>query len=271
MPQTDFIDISSNESSPIQNHSTNTSKPLNSINATLITILDTTLALTIPPPTSIQTIPTQEPMVSPLSHRPLTFSTPSSSPLETYPYLSSLNELPPRSSNPLPQTLSQGLSQTLPQPTFMDIEPSFPPFILSRSRLSAQPEPFLSREQVLDQLSQYQDFDRHIEKAIQNAQNVQNSLLPSFTTTSQMPPQYHFTTTSSTTIPPFRSSLPPSSTFVPLDQSLWIEGPPIPPLQEHTCPHCQCTKTIVNNLQNEIRFMLNHILEPLNHLLNQQR
>ncbi|GKB73325.1 hypothetical protein Tco_0934737 [Tanacetum coccineum] len=112
----------------------------------------------------------------------------------------------------------------------MDFEPSFPPINLSRSRLSAQPEPFLSREQVLDKLSQYQDFDRHIEEAIQNAQNVQNSLLSPFTTTSsQMPPPYHFTTTSITTISPFRSSLPPSSTFIPFDQSLWIEGPPTPP------------------------------------------
>ncbi|GJZ03077.1 hypothetical protein Tco_0521038 [Tanacetum coccineum] len=130
----------------------------------------------------------------------------------------------------------------------MDFKPSFPPINLSRSRLSSQPKPFLSREQVLDQLSQYQDFDRHIEEAIQNAQNVQNSLHPPFTTTSsQIPPPQNFTTTSTTIIPSFRSLLPPSSTFVPLDQSIWIEGPPIPPLQEHTCPHCQCTKTIVND------------------------
>ncbi|GJW77996.1 hypothetical protein Tco_0139678 [Tanacetum coccineum] len=153
----------------------------------------------------------------------------------------------------------------------MDFKPSFPPINLSRSRLSAQPKPFLSKEQVLDQLSQYQEFDHHIEEAIQNAQNVQNSLLPPFTTTSsQMPPPHHFTTNSTTTKPPFRSSLPPSSTFVPLDQSLWIEGPPIPSPQEQTCPHCQRTETIIDNLQNEMRFMLNHLLKRLNHLSNQQ-
>ncbi|GJW13978.1 hypothetical protein Tco_0018111 [Tanacetum coccineum] len=39
-----------------------------------------------------------------------------------------------------------------------------------------------------------------------------------------MTPPFHFTTTSTTTIPPFRTSLPPSSTFFPLDQSLWIEA-----------------------------------------------
>ncbi|GJW08225.1 hypothetical protein Tco_1570648 [Tanacetum coccineum] len=109
-------------------------------------------------------------MVLPLAPRALVFSTLPSSPLDLHPYLSSLNELPPRSSNPLPQTLSQCLSQTLPQPTFMDFEPSFPYINLSRSRLSAQPEPFLSREQVLHQLIQYQGFDHHIEEAIQNAQ-----------------------------------------------------------------------------------------------------
>ncbi|GJX44207.1 hypothetical protein Tco_0260883 [Tanacetum coccineum] len=169
-------------------------------------------------------------MISPLARRALVFSTPPSSPLDLHPYLSSLNEQSPRSSNPLPQTLFQGLSQTLPQPTPIDFEPSFPPINLSRSSLSAQPESFLSREQVLHQLGQYQDFDHHIEEAIQNAQNVQNSVLPPLTTTSpQMSPPHHFTTSSTTTIPPFRSLLPPSSTFVPLDQSLWIEGPPIPP------------------------------------------
>ncbi|GKD06312.1 hypothetical protein Tco_1181286 [Tanacetum coccineum] len=152
----------------------------------------------------------------------------------------------------------------------MDFEPSFPLINLSRSRMCAQPEPFLSKEQVMQQLSQYQDFDRYLEAAIQNGQNVQNSLLPLFTTTSpQMPPPIHFTATSTTSILPFRTSLPPSSTFVPLDQSLWIEGPPHSQPQEHTCPKCQRTETIINNLQNEMRFMLNHILEHLNNLSNQ--
>ncbi|GKC02674.1 hypothetical protein Tco_0994284 [Tanacetum coccineum] len=108
----------------------------------------------------------------------------------------------------------------------MDFEPSLPPINLSRSRMSAQPEPFLNRKQVMQELSQYQDFDHHLEAAIQNVQNVQNSLLPSFITTfPQMPPPFHYTTTSTTTIPPFKTSLPPSSTFVPLDQSLRMEGP----------------------------------------------
>ncbi|GJT45908.1 hypothetical protein Tco_0954623 [Tanacetum coccineum] len=156
--------------------------------------------------------------------------------------LTSLDDLPSSSSNPPPPSLSQGhsqgLSQTLPQQTPMDFEPSFPPINLSRSRMSAQPEPFLSREQVMQELSQYQDFDHHLEAAIQNVQNVQNSLLPPFTTTfPQIPPPFHYTTTSTTTIPPFRTSLPPSSTFFPLDQSLRRSSIPQP--QEYTCPHCQ--------------------------------
>ncbi|GJZ08847.1 retrovirus-related pol polyprotein from transposon TNT 1-94 [Tanacetum coccineum] len=133
----------------------------------------------------------------------------------------------------------------------MDFELSFCPINLLSARISAQPKPFLSREQVLDQLSQYQDFDCHIEEATQNAQQVRNSLIPPNTS---FPPQI-------STIPPFRTSLPPSSTFVTIDQSLWIEGPSIPPPQEHTCPHCQRTETIVKNFQNEMRAKVTAIEE----------
>ncbi|GKA56104.1 hypothetical protein Tco_0755176 [Tanacetum coccineum] len=103
MPRTDLIDLLLNESSPIQNHFINTTQPLYPINTTL----DTTLSLTIPSPTTNQTILTQGTMVSLLAPRALVFSTPPSSPLEPHPYLSSLNDLPPRSSNPQPQILSQ--------------------------------------------------------------------------------------------------------------------------------------------------------------------
>ncbi|GJT24664.1 ribonuclease H-like domain-containing protein [Tanacetum coccineum] len=65
-----------------------------------------------------------------------------------------------------------------------------------------------------------------------------------------MPPLFYPTTTS-TQIPPFRTSFHPSSTFASLDKSLWIENPPRP--QVHSCPHCQRTKTIVINLEDEIR------------------
>ncbi|GJZ08502.1 hypothetical protein Tco_0542785 [Tanacetum coccineum] len=150
MPRTDFIDLSSNESSPIQNHPTNTT-------------LDTTLSLTIPSPTISQTNPTQGTNVSPLAPRPIVLSTPPGSPLKPHTYLNVLDDLPPRSSNPPPPSLSQGLSQTLPQQTPMDFELSFPPINLSRSKMSAQPEPFLSREQVMQELSQYQDLDHHLE------------------------------------------------------------------------------------------------------------
>ncbi|GJU60067.1 hypothetical protein Tco_1237833 [Tanacetum coccineum] len=261
---TDFIDISSNESSPIQNH---TFQPLNTIHTTITTTLDTILALTIPPPTSIQTTLTLEPLMTPLAPRALTFSTPPSSPLEPHPYLSSLNEIPPRTTNPLPQVISQGLSQTLPQPSPMDFEPSFPPINLSRSRLSAQPEPSMTRDQIHQELNQLHNLERNIQESIQNAQHVQESLIPPTSITNLQMPQPFYPTTTSTQIPPFRSSLPPSSTFVPLDQSLWIENPPRP--QVYTCPHCQRTETIVNNFQDEMRFMLNHILDRLNHLSNQ--
>ncbi|GKC54695.1 hypothetical protein Tco_1077440 [Tanacetum coccineum] len=133
----------------------------------------------------------------------------------------------------------------------MDHEPSFPPINLSRSRMSAQPEPSMTRDQIHQEINQLHTLERNIQEAIQNAQNVQESLIPTTSITNlQMPPPFYPTSTS-TQIPPFRSSLPPSSTFVPLDQSLWIENPPR--LQVHTCPHCQRTETIVNNLQDKIR------------------
>ncbi|GJY92506.1 hypothetical protein Tco_0508288 [Tanacetum coccineum] len=113
-----------------------------------------------------QTIPTQGIDVSLLAPRGLVFSTPPSSPIEPHPYLTILDDLPLRSSNPPPLSLSQSLSQTLPLPKPINFEPSFPLMNLSRSRMCAQPEPFLSREQVMQQLNQYQDFDRHPEAAI---------------------------------------------------------------------------------------------------------
>ncbi|GJU18911.1 hypothetical protein Tco_1146877 [Tanacetum coccineum] len=151
----------------------------------------------------------------------------------------------------------------------MDFKPSFPPINLSRSRLSAQSEPLMTREQIQEELNHIHTFSQNVQEAIQNAQHVQDSLIPPTSiTTIQMPPPFDPITTSTTTIPPFRTSLLPSSTFVPLDQSLWIKDPPRP--QEHTCSHCQRTKTIINNLQNEMRFMLNYILERLDHLSNQK-
>ncbi|GJS70770.1 hypothetical protein Tco_0703611 [Tanacetum coccineum] len=228
MPRTDFIEISSNESSPIQNHLTNASQPLNITNTNPSTTLDTTLALTTPPPTSIQTTLTLEPLMTPLASRALTFSTPPSSPLEPHPYLSSLNEIPPITTNPLPKVIYQGLSQTLPQPSPMNFEPTFPPINLSRSRLSARPEPFMTREEIHQELSQLHTLEQNIQEAIQNAQQVQESLIPptSISTIQMPPPFYPFST--STQIPPFRTSLPPSSIFSPLDQSFWIENPPRP-------------------------------------------
>ncbi|GJU39483.1 retrotransposon protein, putative, ty1-copia subclass [Tanacetum coccineum] len=213
MPRTDFIEISSNESSPIQNLFTNTSQPLNTTNTTLTTTL--------------------EPLTSPLEPIALIFSTPSSSPLEPHPYLSSLDEIPPICSNPLPQIISQGLSQTLPQSSPMNFEPSCPPINLSRSRLSTQPEPFMNRDQAQKELNQLHTFSQNIQEAIKNAQHVQDSLIPPTTITNLHMPPLFYPITTSTQIPPFRTSLPPSSIFIPLDESLWIEEPPRP--QEHSC------------------------------------
>ncbi|GJS38416.1 hypothetical protein Tco_0563459 [Tanacetum coccineum] len=73
----------------------------------------------------------------------LVFSTPPSSPIEPHPYLTSLEDLPPRSSNPLPPPPTQGFNQTLPQHTPIDFESFFPTINLSRrgSRMSAHLSP----------------------------------------------------------------------------------------------------------------------------------
>ncbi|GJS44500.1 hypothetical protein Tco_0569543 [Tanacetum coccineum] len=104
----DYIDLSSNETSP--NHS--------QLNPN--TTIHTTLALTMPPPTSNQTTPMVEPLTTLLAPRALTFSTPPNTPIEPHPYLSSTNDAPPRSSNPFPQYVLQNLPQTLPQTTLQE-------------------------------------------------------------------------------------------------------------------------------------------------------
>ncbi|GJR71076.1 hypothetical protein Tco_0083441 [Tanacetum coccineum] len=148
----------------------------------------------------------------------------------------------------------------------MDFKPTFHPINFSRSRLSAQPDLSMTRDQIQQDLNQLHTLHQNIQEAIQNAHLVQDCLIPPTSIPNlQMPPPFYPVTTS-TQIPPFRS-LPPSSIFVPLDQSLWIKDPPRP--QEHTCLHCQRTKIVVKNLQDEMRFMLNHILDRLDHLLNQ--
>ncbi|GKD44974.1 hypothetical protein Tco_1269619 [Tanacetum coccineum] len=90
LDRTNVIDISSNEYSPTQNKNL------------ISTTLNTTLALSITHPMISQTPLTQPIEVSPLALRALVFSTPPSSPIEPHPYLTSLEDLPPRSSNPPP-------------------------------------------------------------------------------------------------------------------------------------------------------------------------
>ncbi|GJR35207.1 hypothetical protein Tco_1210891 [Tanacetum coccineum] len=113
---------------------------------------DTTLALSIPPQSIIQTTLNLEPFTTPLAPRALTFSNQPRTPLESYPYLSSTNEIPPRPINPLPQLI---LPQTLPQTT-----------------------PLTERERIQQEINNLQTFHHNVQEAIQNAQHVQDSLIP---------------------------------------------------------------------------------------------
>ncbi|GKB57258.1 hypothetical protein Tco_0913444 [Tanacetum coccineum] len=87
---------------------------------------------------------TQPIEILPFAPRDVMFLTPPNSPIEPHPYLNSLDELPPRSSN-LPPPPTQGINQTPPQHSPMDFEPFFPPINLSMSgsRMNAQLEPFM--------------------------------------------------------------------------------------------------------------------------------
>ncbi|GJS29100.1 zf-CCHC domain-containing protein [Tanacetum coccineum] len=65
------------------------------------------------------------------------------------------------------------------------------------------------------------------------------------------------------TTPPLPPQLPPFS------QPMWSNDL-LPPLTHETfCEHCQQTQVIVNDLRDEIRFILNHILERLTTLTHQ--
>ncbi|GJU82733.1 hypothetical protein Tco_1285098 [Tanacetum coccineum] len=88
---------------------------------------------------------------SPLALRALLFATPSSSP---YPYLKSLDDLPPRSSNPPPPPLDQIKNPTLPHTNLIDFKPSFPPTNLFRrgNRFCSQQKTFMTREQILEEI-----------------------------------------------------------------------------------------------------------------------
>nr|GEX80187.1 zinc finger, PMZ-type [Tanacetum cinerariifolium] len=97
MPRTDYIDISSNKSSSIQNHSINTTTlPSHKHHPRYNPCSHNPL------PTISQTIPTQGIDVSSLAPRALVLSTPPSSPIEPHPYLTTLDDLSPRKSNPPP-------------------------------------------------------------------------------------------------------------------------------------------------------------------------
>ncbi|GKF68831.1 hypothetical protein Tco_0198510 [Tanacetum coccineum] len=159
LARTNVIYISSNKSSPLQE------------NNLISTTITTTLSLSLTPPKASQTSPSQPIEASPLAPRTLLFSTPPSLP---HPYLNSLDDLPPRSANPPPPPLDQAYYQTLPHNTLMDFKPSIMPTNRSRrsNRLFAQPKPFMSQEQILEEMGQLQDLSQNIKIALHNSQSV---------------------------------------------------------------------------------------------------
>ncbi|GJX39776.1 hypothetical protein Tco_0253079 [Tanacetum coccineum] len=156
----------------------------------------TTLKFTPPSLTTLPLVPTQPSKQTPLHATDLDpleliFSTPPTSP---YPFFDTLEDLPPRSTNPPHLSSFESIKCMAKQPPLlskiMDVKPPLPPF----------------------------------------------------------PPQF-----------------PQPQPFLSIDQSIWINGPSPPPIRhEHLCEHCQQTQTIAYEVQDEMQFILNHILDHLN-------
>ncbi|GKA02283.1 hypothetical protein Tco_0674948 [Tanacetum coccineum] len=140
LARTNIIDISSNESSPIQ------------ANNLILTTLTTTLALSLIPPNASQTLTPQPIEASPLAPQALLFSTLPSSP---HPYLNPLDDLPPISMNPPPHPLDQSNKQTPLRIILMNSELSSTTNLSRRgNRLYAQTEPYMYQEKILEEIGQ---------------------------------------------------------------------------------------------------------------------
>ncbi|GJR86025.1 hypothetical protein Tco_0210036 [Tanacetum coccineum] len=63
--------------------------------------------------------------------------------------------------------------------------------------------------------------------------------------------------------PPFPAIEPPLPPFPPYLSPLGSNNPFPVLTHEMFCDHCQCVQVIINNLREEMRFILNHILERL--------
>ena len=239
-----YIDLTSNESSPQPNHAQ----------------VNTTLALSTSPHVPSLTMP----LASPIAKRALIFTTPPNTPVVAHPYLSTMNDVPPRPTNPLLYSLTQNPPQQLQNEA--TTEPTIPTLNPISHQNHAQPNSSNEMMDIHQEIQNHQTLHQNIEEAIQNAQHVQESLIPPTSITHvYLPPPFPPTTTQIQT-PPFDPMFPLPNVFDPIDQTLWINQPPKP--QEHTCPHCERTEAMINSFQAETRFMLNHILERFNKLFN---
>ncbi|GJS43841.1 hypothetical protein Tco_0568884 [Tanacetum coccineum] len=193
-----YIDLTSNEASPQQHYAT----------------INTTLALIIPPPMPNMV----EPFASPLAPRALVFTTPPNTPNDPHPFLSSLNDAPPRPTNPSPHSLTQNLPQ--PSQNEAPVEPTIPSLNPNSHQVNTQPNPSVEREIIQQEIHNLQAYHQNIQEAINNAQHVQDSLIPPTSITHiQIPPPFYPISTSIQT-PPYGPSFPPPNVFRPLDQSL---------------------------------------------------
>ncbi|GJT28907.1 retrovirus-related pol polyprotein from transposon TNT 1-94 [Tanacetum coccineum] len=152
----------------------------------------------------------------------------------------------PRTNSPPPPQATSPPPPQEPSPLPDSIEPLVEPIIFTTPPTS--PHPFM-----------YDLKDLPIRPSNPSPQ-------PTFDTIDQIalqPPRLSFHSDHMEVKPP-PPCFPQNQTLQNLDSSLWINGPSaLSVYHEHFCECCQRTQVIANELREEMRFILNHILERL--------
>ena len=278
-----FVNLSSSsESSPLTISSPirdDTSLTLATPNQShiVITTPPPTKTPTSPPPAPIQTSKTPSPPSPPRSPTLIPmelFSTPPTSP---NPFLEDLDDLPPRPNHPPPLPsfgTIERIAHESPRSSFDPNAPLGPKPLLFHPihkdihgplygdhPLPTSMSPHLedieecmwdanpTREEIQAELHNLHQFKGMVDSHLSETMQMQNALLASIMTTPNIP-----NTTNTSTIPPPQ----PSQTYYP---------------PRHGCSTCEQTaqtvertRVMVHDFQEEMRFILNHILERLNAL-----
>ncbi|GJW91469.1 hypothetical protein Tco_0169022 [Tanacetum coccineum] len=109
----------------------------------------------------------EEPFALPLGPRALVFTTPPNILNDPHPFLSSLNDAPPRPTNPFPHSLRQNIPK--PSQNKAPVEPTIPSLPPNSHHVNAQTNPSVEREIIQQEIHNLQAFYQNIQEAIHNA------------------------------------------------------------------------------------------------------